>query len=263
MVDTKYVENPQTKDQLIAHCKARLGEPLIKVNITDIQASARLKEAVNLFNQYHYDSTDQSFVKQQITQDDINNGYFIIPSGILYINKILQKQNVGQAILGIENNALPSMTSGSFLGGSTTADTMSSAMMQIFTYKYFVANYENILFAEDKFDFNPITRKLRIDCNFKDKFVVGNYITYLAEHDLSLFQNGTSDYWSNDWLIRYTSSLLKLQWAENLSKFKGMTLPGGLDFSSDDLKSEAKEEISALREELKTSFSEYPTLFVG
>ena len=51
------------------------------------------------------------------------------------------------------------------------------------------------------------------------------------------------------WLKRYATALVKYQWGENLSKFQGIALPGGVTLDASQMKSEAQEEIQKLEEE--------------
>ena len=55
------IEFPQDRMELIQHCKMRIGEPIIKVNVTDTQALIRVKEAVRMFLDYHFEFAYQCF----------------------------------------------------------------------------------------------------------------------------------------------------------------------------------------------------------
>lgn len=64
-----------------------------------------------------------------------------------------------------------------------------------------------------------------------------------------------TDVWKDRWLLRYGTALIKKQWGENLSKFQGMQLPGGLTFNGEQIKQEATQEIDKLEEEMTSSYS--------
>jgi hypothetical protein len=63
------------------------------------------------------------------------------------------------------------------------------------------------------------------------------------------------DVWKDQWLMRYATALIKRQWGANLSKFTGMTLPGGVQFNGQTLYNEAIQEIDTLEHEMIHSFS--------
>ena len=47
---------------------------------------------------------------------------------------------------------------------------------------------------------------------------------------------------------------MKLQWGQNLIKFDGIALPGGITLNGRQLVDDAKEEIRALEEDLKLGY---------
>ena len=61
--------------------------------------------------------------------------------------------------------------------------------------------------------------------------------------------NDFTDIYNDMWLKRYATALVKYQWGENLSKFQGITLPGGITLDASEMKSQAQEEITKLEEE--------------
>ena len=64
-----------------------------------------------------------------------------------------------------------------------------------------------------------------------------------------------TDMYHDRWLLRYTTQLFKRQWGENLKKFEGMQLPGGVQFNGQTIWSESEEEIKRLEEEIISKFS--------
>jgi hypothetical protein len=71
----------------------------------------------------------------------------------------------------------------------------------------------------------------------------------------------TPEMWTDGWLKRYTTALIKRQWGTNLSKFDGMQLPGGVTINASKILDEAKEEIQALEESLRDAY-ELPADFI-
>ena len=61
--------------------------------------------------------------------------------------------------------------------------------------------------------------------------------------------------WNDPWLKKYATALIKRQWGENLKKFEGMQLPGGIQFNGQKIWEEATEEINKIEEELNSTHS--------
>ena len=60
--------------------------------------------------------------------------------------------------------------------------------------------------------------------------------------------------WSDNWLQNYTIALIKKQWGTNLSKYKGIALPGGVTLDGATMYTDAVNEIKDLEKELKTAY---------
>jgi len=69
--------------------------------------------------------------------------------------------------------------------------------------------------------------------------------------------------WSDRWLLRYGTCLMKKQWGENLKKYQGMPMPGGMQFSGQKIWDEAEEERQHLEHELVNSWSLPATDMIG
>jgi hypothetical protein len=72
-----------------------------------------------------------------------------------------------------------------------------------------------------------------------------------------------TDAWADRWLLRYATCLIKLQWGNNLKKFQGMQLPGGIQFNGQKIYEEALQERIDLEKEMITSYSLPVTDMIG
>ena len=57
------------------YCLRKLGSPVIQINIADEQIDDRIDDALEFYQDYHFDATESTYVKHQITSTDITNGY--------------------------------------------------------------------------------------------------------------------------------------------------------------------------------------------
>ena len=60
--------------------------------------------------------------------------------------------------------------------------------------------------------------------------------------------------WDDRWLKRYATALIKRQWGENLKKFGGIQLPGGVVLNGDKIFEEAMQEIDDLEKDMENNY---------
>ena len=65
---------PSTRQQLIDYCLRRLGAPVLEINVDDDQIDDLVDDALQYFNERHFDGVERMYLKYQITQDDIDRG---------------------------------------------------------------------------------------------------------------------------------------------------------------------------------------------
>ena len=65
---------PASRQQLIDYCKRQLGYPVLEINVADEQIEDLVDDAIQLFNERHFDGVNKVFLKYQLTQDDIDRG---------------------------------------------------------------------------------------------------------------------------------------------------------------------------------------------
>jgi len=75
-----------------------------------------------------------------------------------------------------------------------------------------------------------------------------------------------SDYgqvWNDSFLKKYLTSLIKRQWGQNLIKFQGVKLPGGVEFNGRQIYEDAEKEIDMLMEQMSNSYELPPLDMIG
>ena len=63
---------PSSRDGLIDYAKRQLGFPVLEINVADEQFSDLLDDAVQVYQERHYDGIMRMYLKYEITQDDVN-----------------------------------------------------------------------------------------------------------------------------------------------------------------------------------------------
>jgi hypothetical protein len=64
-------------------------------------------------------------------------------------------------------------------------------------------------------------------------------------------------------LKKYITAQFKQQWGQNLMKFTGVQLPGGVEFNGRQLYEDGTEEINKIEEEVLDKYEEPPAFIVG
>jgi hypothetical protein len=103
--------------------------------------------------------------------------------------------------------------------------------------------------------------RLYIDVDWYLDSREGEYIIIEAYRILD--PNTYTDVYDDMYLKKYATALIKRQWAENIKKFSGVQLPGGVTLNGDTLYQEAVQEINAIEEEMRRSFELPPDMFIG
>jgi hypothetical protein len=225
--------NPTTRDELKKYCLRRLGAPVIEINVDEDQVQDRIDDALAFYHDYHYDGTERTFLKHQITADDITNNYIAIPSTI---NSII--------------DVMP-------LGNDTSTNNLFNVKYQITLNDiqnwsgYQMSNYvmsmerialmQELLVGKQRLRFSRHTDKMYLDMDWS-RVSVGEYV--IIECYQAMDPETYSQVYGDWWLRKYTTALIKKQWGQNLSKFEGMQLPGGVTFNGQQILADANEEIT-------------------
>jgi hypothetical protein len=102
--------------------------------------------------------------------------------------------------------------------------------------------------------------RLFLDVDFSYSIAVGDFIIIEAHETL----DGTYTKVYNDmFLKKYATALIKRQWGQNLSKFEGMQLPGGVTMNGTKIFEEASADIEKLEIDMELRYAKPVDFFVG
>ena len=119
---------------------------------------------------------------------------------------------------------------------------------------------QELFVGQQRIRFNRHENRLYIDTEW-DRLSEGSWI--VVECSALIDPTTYADVWGDRWLQQYTSAKIKYQWGSNLSKFTGLSLPGGVQFNGQQIKEEAEREILDLESKMLDSFSLPPDMMVG
>jgi hypothetical protein len=243
---------PTDRASFKEYCLRKLGKPVIEINVDDDQVDDRIDEALRYYWDYHFDGSDKIYYKYQVTSTDITNRYITMPDNVIGVVNLFP---VGQAL---NTNNLFNIRYQIALNDLYTLTSVS--MVPYYMALQHVQFLEQMLVGQQPIRYNRHINKLYVDMDW-NIINVGDYI--VAEAYQVVDPNVYSKVWSDRWLARYSEVLIKEQWGQNLKKFEGMQLPGGLRFNGQKIYDEAVNEKKAMEQEMIMNYSMPVTDMIG
>ena len=62
---------PSSRQELIDYCKRQLGAPVLQINIDDDQVSDVIDDAIQFYQEWHYDGVERMYLKHKISPEDV------------------------------------------------------------------------------------------------------------------------------------------------------------------------------------------------
>lgn len=236
---------PTSRSEFKEYCLRKLGKPVIEINVDDDQVEDRIDEALKYYWDYHFDGSEMTYYKHQITDADKENKYITLPENIIGAVSVfpigdptINSQDLFNIRYQIALNDLYTLTSVSMV-------PYYLAMTHLGVISEMLVGVPMIRYSRHK-------DRLFIDIEW-DKVVTGNYLLVQAYQVID--PDEFTDAWGDRWLAKYASALIKRQWGANLTKFSGLQLPGGVTFNGEKIYDDADAEIQRIEEEMITSNS--------
>jgi len=120
---------------------------------------------------------------------------------------------------------------------------------------------DHILVGEKPLRFNQLSNRLYIDMDWNEDIDADEYL--IIECYRKLDPSSHSNIFDDLYLKRYTTALIKRQWGQNLSKFSGTAMLGGVTLNGPELFSTALAEQQKLEDEIRTNYEEPPHIMQG
>ena len=243
---------PTSNTDFKEYCLRKLGKGVIEINVSDAQVDDRVDEAINFYQDYHFDGTEKTFYKKQITQTDKDNKYITLPDNIIGavnmfdIGDADNTNNLFNVRYQIALNDLYTLT--------------SQSLVPYYMAFQHLELYEQILVGKQPIRYNRHKNNFHIDMDW-DKLAVDQYLLIEAYQviDPDEYTKMYGDYW----LQRYATALIKIQWGENLKKFQGMQMPGGMIMDGMSIYNEGLRDKEQLEMEMRSSYSLPATDMIG
>ena len=277
---------PASRNELKEYCLRQLGAPVLEINLADEQCQDLIDDAIQYFQERHFDGVLNTYLKYKITQDDIDRGtakpdvgpgitttsatstidgssiqfdwkensnYLQVPPSVIGVNKIFH-----------------------FDGSNTLTNNMFSVKYQLFlndvyywgavellSYamtKTYLEDINFLLTTEKQIRFNQRMDRLYLDIDWEsmtvDDYVIMDCWTTLDPSDYNRV-------WNDSFLKRYLTATMKRQWGQNLFKFQGVKLPGGVELNGRQIYDDAEKDLEVIREQMSNMYEMPPLDMIG
>jgi hypothetical protein len=273
---------PNSRQELIDYCLRKLGAPVLEINVAQEQIEDLVDDAIQLFQERHFDGVYQTYLKYQISQDDIDRGrakgfdgvgidtssvssqfgdfnyyensnYLQVPSHVIGINKIFHYEGSNSISSGMFGIKYQLFLNDIYYWGSTELLTYSML-------KTYLEDIDWLLNTQKQIRFNKRQDRLYLDIDWSS-LKPGEYI--IIDCYRMMNPNDYSKVWNDSFLKPYLTALIKKQWGQNLIKFQGVKLPGGVELNGRQLFDDGQKELDAITEKMSSTYELPPLDMIG
>jgi len=276
---------PSSRDGLIDYAKRQLGFPVLEINVADEQFSDLLDDAVQVYQERHYDGIMRMYLKYEVTEDDVDRGRARGGGSSLGISTTTTTSTVGlSTTFDLEENQNYIQMPPSVIGvnqifkirSDTVYDGLFNIRYQLFLndlyafgsidllqYSMVQTYLEDITFLlnpDMRFRFNIRQDRLYIDGDF-NTINAGDY--FVIDCFRILDPNDFTRVYNDPFLKRYFTALCKKQWGQNLIKFQGVQLPGGIQLNGRQIYDDGVKELDEIRAKMSSDYEMPPLDMIG
>ena len=271
------MSKPSTRQGLIDYCLRRLGYPVLEVNVDDAQIDDLIDDAIQYFQERHFDGVERMLLKHEITKENKetlktgittttanstvgittttfteSQNFIQLPDHVLGVERVL-KMDASTISSGLFNIKYQIFLNDLYYYGAL--DLMNYAMT-----KTYLEDLSRIITPDTQLRFNKKNHRLYLDIDFgqlsDDTFIIIDGYRLLDPSDAPAIYN-------DFWLKRYATAIIKKQWGMNLIKFNGVLLPGGVQLNGRQIYEDALKEIEEIEYSLKTEYEIPPLDLIG
>lgn len=273
---------PSSRAELKDYCLKQLGKPVLEINVDDDQIDNLIDDAIQYYHERHYDGIDRVFLKHKLTPatkttlsqpgpvgsattspsvvgagltsatyvEGVN--YLPLPDSIIGVNNIL-KINSSTVSDGLFNIKYQLFLNDVYYYGAL--DLLNFAMV-----KRYLEDLDFLLNPHAQIRFNKKNHKLYLDIDWQqvgeNEYVIIDCYRILDPADAPKLYND----W---WLKKYLTALIKKQWGQNMIKFNGVLLPGGVQLNGRQIYDDGVAEVEKLEQQLKDEYELPPLDLIG
>ena len=283
--------NPANRQDFIDYCLWKLGAPVLEINVDDEQIDDAVDDGIQMFNERHFDGVERMYLKYQISQDDIDRGRARNDSGSTNTAGIVTTVGTSSTITGYGSTTSNWYETSNFLqvpdsvvgvekifkfDSSSISSGMFSIKYQLFLNdlyyfnsvellqyamtKTYLEDIDFLLTPDKQVRFNKRQGRLYLDMDWGAQ-TVDNYL--VLDCFRALDPEDFNQIYNDIFLKEYVTLLIKRQWGQNMIKFKGVKLPGGIEMNGREIYDDAERALESFRERFKLEYELPPLDFIG
>lgn len=273
---------PASRQELKDYALRQLGAPVLEINVADEQLDDRLDDALQYFYERHFDGVEKMFLKYKLTEADIqrgrskggsynvgivsttatspvgsftweeNSNYIPVPDSVIGVERVFKLDN--RTITSNLFNVNYQLFLNDIYWFSSTE------LLNYYVTKRYLEDIDWIVNPEKQIRFNKRQNRLYLDTSW-DTLPVDDYL--LIECYRILNPAESTNVWNDSFLKMYLTALIKKQWGQNLIKFQGVKLPGGVELNGRQLYDDAVAEIQLIKDKMMIEHELPPLDLVG
>jgi hypothetical protein len=282
---------PSTRQGLIDYCLRRLGAPVLEINVDDDQIDDLVDDALQYFQERHFDGVERMYLKYRFTQADLDRGRASNESGSTNTAGIVTTSatsttisgygtttsnyyetsnfiQVPDSVIGIEK--IFKFDTSSISGGMFSIKYQlflndlyyfnSVELLQYAMTKTYLEDIDFLLTPDKQIRYNKRQDRLYLDIDWKS-MSENDYI--IIDCHRILDPDSYTGVYNDSFLKRYLTALIKRQWGQNLIKFNGVKLPGGIELNGRQLYDDAERELAEIQSRMSMDYELPPLDFIG
>ena len=278
---------PSTRQELIDYSLRKLGAPVLEINVDDDQIDDLVDDAIQLFQDRHFDGVEKMYLKYELTQNDIDRGRASETQGVgittttaqstivagygTTTNTFQESSNfiqVPDAVIGIEK--IFKFDTSTISGGMFSIKYQlmlndlyyfnSVELLQYTMTKRYLEDIDFLLTTDKQIRFNRRQNRLYLDIDWKQE-KAGKFI--IIECYRILDPDTFTGVYNDPFLKQYVTALIKRQWGQNLIKFRGVKLPGGLELNGREIYDDAERDIETIKQKMTLEYELPPLDMIG
>jgi hypothetical protein len=259
-----------------------LGAPVLEINVDDDQIDDLVDDALQYLQERHFDGVERMYLKYKITQTDLDRGRGRNTDGVGIVTttatsttgnafNFYETSNyiqVPDSVIGIEK--IFKFDTSSISGGMFSIKYQlflndlyyfnSVELLQYAMVKSYLEDIDFLLTTDKQLRFNKRQDRLYLDLDWAsqkaDQYIVIDCYRIL---DPNTFTNVYND----SFIKKYLTSLIKRQWGQNLIKFRGVKLPGGIELNGREIYEDAEKELEDIKQRMSLEYELPPYDFIG
>jgi len=275
---------PSSRQELVDYCLRRLGAPVLEINVADDQIDDLVDDTIQYFNERHYDGVEKMYLKYKITDDDISRGRAKGTDGVGIVTTTATSTGIAATTFNFYENSNFIQVPDSVIGierifkfdTSSISGGMFSIKYQLFLndlyyfnsvellqyamVKSYLEDIDFLLTTDKQVRFNKRQDRLYLDIDWGSQSA-GDFMViecYRALDPASFVQ-----VYNDSFVKKYLTALIKRQWGQNLIKFNGVKLPGGIELNGRQLYEDAERELDDIKQRMSTEYELPPLDFIG